>query len=99
MPRRRTEHVDKSCRDNTAKGASCVELFVDDKTGKAAQPDRFAGGEGVTARKAQNEAISEAKTPLQAAVSKDGKANERYKAVSATPSLNDGHPTADITLM
>ena len=43
--------------------------------------------------------MSKAKTSLQAAVSKAVKANKGYKAVSAMPSLKDGHPTADITLM
>jgi hypothetical protein len=47
----------------------------------------------------QNEAMSKAKTPLQAAVSKAVKANKGSKAVSATPSIKDGYPTAGITLM
>ena len=83
----------------TAKGDAFSEVIVDHKTGKVAKSEPITGGEDVTAAKSQNEAMSKAKTSLQAAVSKAVKANEGYKAVSATPSLKDGHPTADITLM
>ncbi|TMB16444.1 MAG: hypothetical protein E6J65_20305, partial [Deltaproteobacteria bacterium] len=82
----------------TAKGDAFSEVIVDHKSGKVAKSEPITGGEDVTAAKSQNEAMSKAKTSLQAAVSKAVKANEGYKAVSATPSLKDGHPTADITL-
>ena len=83
----------------SAKGDAFSEVIVDHKTGKVAKSEPITGGEDVTAAKSQNEAMSKAKTSLQAAVSKAVKANKGYKAVSATPSLKDGHPTADITLM
>src|SRR5438105_9798599 len=83
----------------SAKGDAFSEVIVDHKTGKVAKSEPITGGEDVTAAKSQNEAMSKAKTSLQAAVSKAVKANKSYKAVSATPSLKDGHPTADITLM
>src|SRR5207237_3815355 len=83
----------------SAKGDAISEVIVDHKTGKVAESEPITGGEDVTAPKSQNEAMSKAKTSLQAAVSKAVKANKGYKAVSATPSLKDGHPTADITLM
>src|SRR5882724_9646061 len=83
----------------SAKGDAFSEVSVDHKTGKVAKSEPITGGEDVTAAKSQNEAMSKAKTSLQAAVSKAVKANKGYKAVSATPSLKDGHPTADITLM
>ncbi len=83
----------------TAKGDAFSEVIVDHKTGKVAKSEPITGGEDVTAAKSQNEAMSKANTSLQAAVSKAVKANKGYKAVSATPSLKDGHPTADITLM
>ncbi len=83
----------------TAKGDAFSEVIVDHKTGKVAKSEPITGGEDVTAAKSQNEAMGKANTSLQAAVSKAVKANKGYKAVSATPSLKDGHPTADITLM
>jgi len=83
----------------TAKGDSFSEVIVDHKTGKVAKSEPITGGDDLTAAKSQNEAMSKAKTSLQSAVSKAVKANKGYKAVSAMPSLKDGHPTAEITLM
>ena len=83
----------------TAKDDSFSEVIVDHKTGKVAKAEPITGGDDLTAAKAQNEAMSNAKTSLQAAVSKAVKANKGYQAVSAMPSVKDGHPTADITLM
>jgi len=83
----------------TAKGDTFSEVIVDQKTGKVAKSEPINGGDDLAAAKAQNEAMRKAKTSLQAAVSKAVKVNKGYKAVSATPSLKDGHPTADITLM
>jgi hypothetical protein len=64
-----------------------------------AKSEPIKGGDDLTAAKAQNEVMGKAKTSLQAAVSKAVKANKGYKAVSAMPSMKDGHPTADVTLM
>ena len=83
----------------TAKGDSFSEVVVDHKTGKVAKSEPITSGDDLTAAKSQNEAMGKAKTSLQAAVSKVVKANKGYKAVGATPSVKDGHPTADITLM
>ena len=83
----------------TAKGDSFSEVIVDHKTGKVGESKPITSGDDLTAAKSQNEAMGQAKTSLEAAVSKAVKANKGYKAVSATPSLKDGHPTADITLM
>ncbi|TMA41174.1 MAG: hypothetical protein E6J82_13385 [Deltaproteobacteria bacterium] len=83
----------------TAKGDAFSEVIVDHKTGKVAKAEPITGGDDLTAAKSQNEAISKAKTSLQAAVSKAVKANKGYKAASVTPSLKDGHPIAEITLM
>jgi uncharacterized membrane protein YkoI len=83
----------------TAKGESFSEVIVNHRTGKVAKSEPITGGDDLTAAKSQNEAMSKAKTSLQTAVSKAVKANKGYKAVSATPSLKDGRPTAEITLM
>jgi hypothetical protein len=83
----------------TAKGDSFSEVIVDPKTGKVTKSEPITSGDDLTAAKAQNEAMSKAKTSLQAAVSKAVKANKGYKAVSATPSVKGEHPTVDITLM
>ena len=83
----------------TAKGDAFSEVVVDHKTGKVAKTEPITSGDDLTAAKAQNEAMSKAKTSLQEAVSKAVKANKGYKAVSATPSVKDGHSVADVTLM
>jgi uncharacterized membrane protein YkoI len=83
----------------TAKGDSFSEVIVDHKTGKVAKSEPITSGDDLSAAKTQNEAISNAKTTLDAAVAKAVKANKGYKAVSAMPSVKDGHPVAEIILM
>src|SRR5438445_12520953 len=83
----------------TTKGDTFSEVIVDHKTGKVAKADPITSGDDLTAAKAQGEAMSKTKTSLQAAVSKAVKANKGYKAVSVMPSLKDGHPIAETTLM
>jgi len=83
----------------TAKDGSFTEVIVDHKTGKLADSKPITSGDDLTAAKSQDEALRKGKTSLQAAVSKAVKSNKGYKAVSAMPSLKDGHPTAEITLM
>ena len=59
----------------------------------------ITSGDDLTAAKAQSEAMAKAKMSLSAAVSRAQKANKGYRAVSATPSLKDGHPAAEVTLL
>ena len=83
----------------TAKGSDYSEVIVDHRTGKVANDKPITGGDDLTAAKAQAEAMAAAKTPLKAAVQTAVKANKGYRAVSVTPSMKDGHPTADVTLL
>ena len=83
----------------TAKGDAFSEVIVDHKTGKVVKSEPITSGDDLTAAKAQSETMAKAKTSLSAAVSRAQKANKGYRAVSATPSLKDGHPTAEITLL
>ena len=83
----------------TAKGDAFSEVIVDHKTGKVAKSEAIDKGDDLAAAKAQNEAMSKAKTSLQDAVAKAVKANKGYKAVSVTPSMKDGHAVAEIMLM
>src|SRR6266436_4574947 len=82
----------------TAKGDAFSEVIVDHKTGKVAKSEPITSGDDLTAAKTQSEAMAKAKTSLSAAVSRAVKANKGYRAVSAIPSLQDGHPTAEVTL-
>ena len=83
----------------TAKDGAFSEVVVDHKTGKVAKSEPITSGDDLTAAKAQSEAMSSAKTSLQAAVSKAEKANKGYRAVSVVPSVKDGHPGAKVILM
>ena len=43
--------------------------------------------------------MAKAKRPLDAAASEAVKDNTGYRAVSVMPSLKDGHPVAEVTLV
>jgi hypothetical protein len=83
----------------TAKGSNYSEVIVNHRTGKVAKAEPITGGDDLTAAKAQAEAMGAAKTPLKAAVQKALKANKGYRAVSVTPSMKDGHPSAEVNLL
>jgi len=83
----------------TMKGDKFGETIVDHKTGKIAKTDPIAEGDDLTAAKAQAEAMAKAKRSLAAAVAGAVKANAGYRAVSVMPSLNDGHPIAEVVLL
>jgi len=83
----------------TVKGDAFSEVIVDHKTGKVMKSQPITSGDDLAAAKAQNEAMAMAKTSLTAAVSHALKGNRGYRAVSATPSLKGGHPTAEVTLL
>jgi hypothetical protein len=83
----------------TMKGDKFSEVIVDHKTGKVAKTEAITGGGDLTAAKAQSAAMAKAKLSLRAAAENAVKANKGFLAVSAMPSLKDGHPVAEITLV
>ena len=83
----------------TMKGDKFSEVIVDHKTGKVAKTEAITSGDDLKASKAQSEAMTKAKVSLRSATEKAIKANKGYRAVSVTPSLKDGHPVAEITLV
>src|SRR6516225_9026875 len=83
----------------TMKGDKFSEIIVDHKTGKTAKTDAITGGDDLTAAKAQSSAMAKAKVSLRSATEKAVKSNKDYRAVSVTPSLKEGHPVADVTLV
>ncbi len=83
----------------TAKGNKFSEVIVDQITGKLAKVEPITGGEDLAAAKTQSEAMARAKRSLRAAVEQASKANKGYRPVSVTPSLKDGHPVAEVTLV
>jgi hypothetical protein len=83
----------------TMKGDKFSEVIVDQKTGKTAKTEAITGGDDLTAAKAQSSAMAKAKVSLRTATEKAVKDNKGYRAVSVTPSLKEGHPVAEITLI
>src|SRR5207245_11624828 len=83
----------------TGKGEQCFHVVVDHQTGKDSKTEPITSGDDLTAAKAQNQAMAKTKTSLRAAVAKAVKANQGAKAISVTPASQDGHPTANITLL
>ena len=83
----------------TMKGDNFSEVIVDHKTGKIAKTEPITQGEDLAHAKEQSEAMAKAKRSLGAAASEAVKENKGYRVVSVFPSLKDGHPVADVTLM
>jgi uncharacterized membrane protein YkoI len=83
----------------TMKGDKFSEVIIDHKTGKIAKTEAITGGEDLTAAKAQSGAMAKAKSSLRAATEKAVKTNKGFRAVSVTPSLKEGHPVAEVTLV
>src|SRR6266511_4943072 len=83
----------------TMKGDKFSEVIVDHKTGKVAKTEAITGGKDLTAAKAQSEAMAKTKLSLRGATEKAVKEYKGFRAVSAMPSLKDGHPVAEITLV
>ena len=83
----------------TMKGDKFAETIVDHKSGKVEKSDPITEGDDLTHAKAQAEAMAKAKRSLAAAVGDAVKANAGYRAVSVMPSLNDGHPIAEVVLV
>jgi len=83
----------------TAEGTNYSEAIVDHKTGKVKESKAITSDDDLTAAKAQAEAMASAKTSLKAAVDKAVKGNKGYRAVSVTPSVEDGNATAEVMLL
>ncbi len=83
----------------TAKGGKFSEVIVDHGTGKVAKAEPITQGEDFTAAKEQSAAMGKASVSLQKAVGKAVYANKGYKAVSVYPSVKDGEPVAEVTLV
>jgi hypothetical protein len=83
----------------TDKSGKFSEVIVDHQSGKVAKAEDITKPEDLTAAKEQTAAMAKAKRPLRAAVDKTVKANPGFKAVSVYPSVKDGHPIAEITIL
>jgi hypothetical protein len=83
----------------TEKAGAYTEVFVDHMTGKVAKTEKITAGEDLKDAKVQSRAVAKAKSTLAEALARVLAANAGYTAVEVTPSLEGGHPVAEITLM
>ena len=83
----------------TTKKDKFSEVIVDYKTGKVAKTEAITEDEDLAHAKEQSEAMAKAKRSLDAAASEAVKGNKGYRVVAVTPTLKDGHPVADVTLV
>src|SRR6267154_6477806 len=82
----------------TLKEGKYFEVVVDHNTGKVVKAEPIAAGEDYTAAQNQRAAMAKAKGSLRAAVQQALRDNAGFRAVSVTPSLNDGRAAAHVTL-
>jgi hypothetical protein len=83
----------------TMKGNNFSEVIVDHKTGKIAKAEPITQGNDLTHTKEQSEAMTKAKRSLGTAASEAAKQNKGYRVVSVFPTMKEGHPVADVTLV
>jgi hypothetical protein len=83
----------------TAKDGKFSEVIVDYASGKISKSEPITEGEDLAAAKAQNAAMAKAKTDLKAALDKAAAESAGSRAVSITPSLENGRPVASVTLL
>jgi hypothetical protein len=83
----------------TTKGDHFSEVIVDHKSGVIKKAEQISEADDLKEAKEQSQAMAKAKLPLDQAVANAVKANSGYRAVSVTPTLENGAPVADITLM
>jgi hypothetical protein len=83
----------------TEKRGEFFEASVSPRSGKVTKTEKITEGDDLTNAKAQSQAMAKAKQSLKAAVGKAIANNPGYRAVSVTPSLDGGKPSAEVTLL
>ena len=83
----------------TMKADGFAEVVIEPKTGAIAKAEKITDAEDLEAAATQKAAMEKATISLLAATQKAVTANAGYQAVSITPEMREGHPTADITLL
>ena len=83
----------------TAKGAQFFEVVEDPKNGTVTKTEPITEGEDLVHAKVQDDAMTKGKTSLRTATDDALKTSSGLRAVSATPTLEDGRPVAAIILL
>jgi hypothetical protein len=76
-----------------------MEVIVDYSSGVVHKAETINDGGDLAAAQAQKAAMDRASRSLAEATADAVKANAGYRAVSAMPSLDNGHPVAEVTLV
>jgi hypothetical protein len=83
----------------TVKGDGFTEVVADPKTGAIKEAETIKDADDLKAAAAQKAAMAKAKVALLTATETALKANAGSRAVSVYPQLQDGSPTAEVTLL
>jgi hypothetical protein len=83
----------------TAKDGKFSEVLVDYTNGKVMKAAPITEGDDLAAANSQSAATAKAKISLKEAIDKAIAQSANARAVSAVPSLKDGHPVASIVLL
>src|SRR5215469_4546321 len=83
----------------TMKGDTFTEVATDPNTGAIKEAETIKDADDLKAAAAQRAAMAKAQVTLLAATETAVKANPGSRAVSIYPQLQDGSPTAEVTLL
>jgi hypothetical protein len=86
-------------KPDTSSGDSFVEVIVDFSAGMIARVEPLTNGADLSAAQSQKAAMATAKRSLGAVTADAVKANPGYRAVSAMPGLDSGHPVVEVILV
>ena len=86
-------------KNGSAVGEAFMEVIVDYSAGMVLKTAAITDDGDLAAARAQKEAMDRAKRSLAEATAAVVKANAGYRAVSATPRLDNGRPVAEVTLV
>jgi len=86
-------------KNGTPAGETFIEVIVDYSAGMLLKAVPTTDDGDLAAARAQKEAMDRAKRTLAEATAAVVKANAGYRAVSATPRLDNGQPVAEVTLV
>ena len=83
----------------TMKGDTFSEVIIDHTTGNIAKVEAITSGDDLTAAKNQSAAMAKSMVSLREVIEKAVKANQGFTAVRVIPSLKEGHPSAEVSLI
>jgi hypothetical protein len=84
-------------KPDTSSDDSFLEVIVDFSAGMIARVEPLTDGAELSAAQSQKAAMATAKRSLGAVTADAVKANPGYRAVSAMPGLDSGHPVVEVT--